>query len=67
MTPALIRRWLRPFLAWQSRQRLYRAYPVLRELDRKQAEYRRSHKRGSARINKARIKAMTAALAKGVR
>lgn len=39
------------------------AYPVLRDLDRMQAEYRRTHKRGSARIIKAKRDAIHAALA----
>jgi hypothetical protein len=46
-----------------ARRKLYRALPVLRELDRRESEYRRSHKRGSARIAKAKRQAITAALA----
>jgi hypothetical protein len=60
-------RLIRSICAWwelrTARRKLYRALPVLRELDRREAEYRRSHKRGSARIAKARRDAICAALA----
>jgi hypothetical protein len=49
-----------------ARRKLYRALPVLRELDRREAEYRRTHRRGSARIAKARRDAITTALKGGV-
>lgn len=58
----LIRRAIFGWQAWRSRQRLIRAYPVLSELDRQLAEYRKAHKRGSARIIKAKQEAVHAAL-----
>ena len=59
----LIRRAILSWQSWRDRQRIRRAYPVLRDLDRMQAEYRRTHKRGSARIIKAKRDAIHAALA----
>lgn len=59
----LIRRAILSWQNWRSRQRIRRAYPVLRDLDRQLAKYRRSHKRGSARIIKAKRDAIHAALA----
>lgn len=60
-------RWIRSITAWwESRRRRaqrYKAMPFMRELDRKEAEYRRSHRRGAARIVKAKREAMTKALA----
>ena len=59
----LIRKAINGWIAWRGRKRLHRAIPALSELDRQQAEYRRSHKRGSARIVKARKQAICDALA----
>lgn len=46
-----------------ARRKLYRALPVLRELRRQEAEYRKAHRAGSARIMKAKRDALHAALA----
>lgn len=59
----LIRKAINGWIAWRNRKRLHRAIPVLAELDRQQAECRRSHKRGAARIIKARKQAICNALA----
>lgn len=60
-------RWIRNITAWwearRRRAQIYKAMPFMRELDRKEAEYRRSHRRGAARIVKAKREAMTKALA----
>lgn len=63
----LIRKAINGWIAWRNRKRLHRAIPVLAELDRQQAECRRSHKRGAARIIKARKQAICDALANGNR
>ena len=63
----LIRKAINGWIAWRNRKRLHRAIPVLAELDRQQAECRRSHKRGAARIIKARKQAICDALAAGNR
>lgn len=60
-------RWIRQITGWwearRRRAQRYKAMPFLRDLDRKEAEYRRSHRRGAARIVKAKREAMTRALA----
>lgn len=60
-------RWISGISAWwQSRHRkrvLHRAIPVLRELDRQEAECRRLHRRGAKKIVKARRDAVHRALA----
>lgn len=60
-------RWIRDISAWwESRRRRaqrYKAMPFMREMDRKEAEARRSHKRGAARIIRAKRDAMHKALA----
>lgn len=62
-----ITRWIRSITAWwESRRRRaqrYKAMPELRELDREEAEYRAAHKRGCARITRAKLDVMTKALA----
>lgn len=63
----LIRKAINGWIAWRNRKRLHRAIHVLAELDRQQAECRRSHKRGAARIIKARKQAICDALANGNR
>ena len=60
-------RWIRQITGWwearRRRTQRYKAMPFMRDLDRKEAEYRRSHRRGAARIVKAKRDAMTKALA----
>lgn len=60
-------RWIRNITAWwESRRRRaqrYKAMPFMRELDRQEAEYRLSKKKGAARIVRAKRDAMTRALA----
>lgn len=60
-------RYLRHILTvWQNfrqRKAMHRAMPMLRELDRLEAEYRRDHRRGSAAIARARREAVHSALA----
>lgn len=63
----LIRRTIMAWQAWRARQQLARAYPVLQDLDRQLAEYRKAHKRGSARIIRAKQAAVHAALRGQVR
>jgi hypothetical protein len=66
LTRWLLRKWLlltREARAEVRRERLYRVIPELRDLDRQEAEYRRSHRRGAARIVRAKRDAMTKALA----
>ncbi|WP_189400909.1 MULTISPECIES: hypothetical protein [unclassified Mesorhizobium] len=58
------------FIWWElrtARRKLYRALPVLREFSRQEAEYRKAHRAGSARIMKAKRDALHAALAGKVR
>lgn len=60
-------RWIRQITGrWAARRRraqIYKAMPFMRELDRQEAEYRAAHKRGAARIVRAKRDAMTRALA----
>lgn len=60
-------RWIRQITGWwearRRRAQIYKAMPFMRELDRQEAEYRRSHRRGAARIVRAKRDAMTRALA----
>lgn len=63
MTRSFIRRVLNSWTAWRNRKQLHRAIPLIADLDRQEAEYRRAHKRGSARIIKAKKQAVCAALA----
>lgn len=62
-------RWIRQITGWWEsrcrRAQRYKAMPVMRDLDRQEAEYRRSHRRGAARIVRAKRDAMTKALAGG--
>lgn len=58
-----IRQIINAWLNWRSRKAMRRAIPVLRELDRQHAEYRRSHRRGSAAVIKAKQRAVHARLA----
>jgi hypothetical protein len=60
-------RWIRQITGWwearRRRAQRYKAMPFMRDLDRQEAEYRRSHRRGAARIVRAKRDAMTRALA----
>lgn len=58
----IIRRAIIAWELWRSKRKLHRAIPALSELDRQLAEYRKSHKRGSARIIKAKQAAIHAAM-----
>ncbi len=58
----LIRRAILSWQNWRGRQRLYRADPIMLDLDRQLAEYRKQHKRGSARIVKAKQARLHASL-----
>lgn len=55
-----IRRTVTKWLMWRAHKAIRREF--LRDLDRKEAEYRRQHKRGSARIVKAKRQIVHAAL-----
>lgn len=63
-------RLIRSIVLWwqnrRSRSAMHRAIPKLRELDRQEAECRRQHKRGAARIVKAKRAAVLAALSRPV-
>ncbi|MFA7256957.1 MAG: hypothetical protein WC047_05225 [Kiritimatiellales bacterium] len=63
MTRSFLRRVLNTWIAWRNAKQIRKAIPAIAELDRQEAEYRRAHKRGSARIIKARKQAVCAALA----
>jgi hypothetical protein len=60
-------RWIRQITVWwearRRRAQRYKAMPFMRDLDRQEAEYRRSHRRGAARIVRAKRDAKTRALA----
>lgn len=63
MTPRSIRRII---LWWQNRKTrkaMFKAVPKLREYARQEAEYRRQHRAGSARIAKAKRDAVLNVLA----
>lgn len=59
-------RLIRSIVIWwqnrRSRALMRKAIPVLRELDRQEAECRRKHKRGTARIVRAKREAVNAVL-----
>lgn len=61
----LIRRAILSWQNWRGRKRIYRAMPIMMDLDRQLAEYRKTHKRGSARIIKAKQAKIHAALRGG--
>lgn len=66
LTRWIRRKWLsltREAMASIRRAQRYKAMPVMRDLDRQEAEARRSHKRGAARIIRAKRDAMHRALA----
>lgn len=58
----LARRAILAWSNWRSRRAMQKAVPSLAELNRQYEAHRRNHKRGSARIVKARINAVCAAL-----
>ncbi|QAZ46795.1 hypothetical protein C1M53_31580 [Mesorhizobium sp. Pch-S] len=60
-----IRHLLETWASWRNKQRLYRAYPELEEIDRKRAEHRKSHKRGVAVLDRRARVIMTEALREG--
>lgn len=59
----LIRRTIQQWLSWRARKAMKRAIPRLAELEHQLAVYRKRHQRGSARIVKAKMAAVNAALA----
>lgn len=61
---AMIRRALNSWANWRARKAMRRAVPKLRELDVLEATYRREHRRGSARIIKAKRDAVCASMAR---
>lgn len=61
-----IRHLLDTWASWRNKQRLYRAYPELEEIDRKRAEHRKSHKRGVVAYDRQAQAVITRAL-RGVR
>lgn len=66
MTISRARRWLRPWLQWFERRRLYRAYPDLAIIDEAIAAARRAH-RSTTKLVKQRREIMAAALKGGLR
>lgn len=56
---SIINAWLN----WRTRRAMRRAIPDLRELDRREADCRRTHRRGSAAILKAKKQAVSARIA----
>lgn len=59
----LSRRAINAWCNWRSRKAMHREYPELAELDRRQKECRKSHKRGSAAIIRAKREIVHADLA----
>ncbi|TIP70328.1 MAG: hypothetical protein E5X53_28340 [Mesorhizobium sp.] len=60
---SLIRRTIVQWSNWRQHRETRRAMPALRELDRLEALYRKQHRRGSAKIVRAKRDLMLAALA----
>ncbi len=60
---SLIRRTLTQWALWRQHRQARRAIPALLDLDRLEADYRRQHRRGSARIVRAKRDVMLNALA----
>lgn len=58
----LIRKALWGWEAWRRRRQMQRVLPVMRELDQRLAQYRKQHKRGSARIVRERRDALHRAM-----
>lgn len=58
----LIRRAILAWENWKSRKAIHRVLPAIRDLDRLEASYRAQHKRGSARIAKAKKNVLHASL-----
>lgn len=63
MIPTYVRRAIRSWTAWRARQRLLRAVPELRDLDRRQCEITRQHRAGARAIAVQRRRVMTERLA----
>lgn len=63
MTLRYIRHLLNPYALWRAHRDTRRAIPALRELDRLEATYRKQHRRGSARIIRAKREVINSALA----
>lgn len=59
----LIRRTIQQWLSWRARKAMNKAYPQLAKLQRDLAEHRKHHRRGSAKIVKAKMAVVNAALA----
>lgn len=60
---ALIRRALTQWALYRQHKQARRVFPKLRELDRLEATYRKQHRRGSARIIRAKRDVINSALA----
>lgn len=60
-----IRHLLDTWASWRNRQKRYRVFPKLRQLDRELAEARRSKRAGAARIIKAKQQVLHSALKGG--
>lgn len=60
---AIIRRTLTQWALWRQHRQARRVFPKLRELDRLEATYRKQHRRGSARIIRAKREVINSALA----
>lgn len=67
IVPAYIRRAFAGWMAWRARQRLYRAVPVLMELDQLQGALARQHRPGVRAIERQKRAVMTARLRLEVR
>lgn len=63
---ARIRKVINRWTLWRIKRAMVRACPDLRDLDRRQAEYRHGHKRGSAALHKAKQEVTHRALAAGI-
>lgn len=60
---SLIRRTIVQWSNWRQHRETRRAMPQLRELDRLEALYRKQHRRGSAKIVRAKRDVVNAVLA----
>lgn len=65
--PSYVKKAIREWTAWRAQQRLYRAVPELRELDRRQVEIARQHRTGARAIEKQKRAVMTERLRAEVR
>lgn len=62
--PAYVRRAIRSWSAWRTRNRFYAAIPQLRELDRQIAEKGRHHRQGVRQAERQKVAAVAAELAR---